>query len=122
MDVVNLDAGFESITEYWEPKLAGELNGQQVKLAKVEGEFVWHKHEEADELFYVYDGELTIELADEPDVVLGPGEFTIVPHGVEHRPVADEETEIMLFEPRDTVNTGNVENERTKSTLERLDE
>ena len=122
MDVVNLGEAFDGIEEYWDPKLAGELNGQAVKLAKVKGEFVWHHHEDADELFYVHAGELRIEVEDEPDVVLGPGEFTVVPRGLEHRPVATEETEIMLFETRDTVNTGNVETERTKTTLDRLDE
>lgn len=121
MDVVNLGAAFDSIEEYWDPKLAGELNGQAVKVAKVKGEFVWHKHEDADELFFVNAGELRIEIADEADVVLGPGEFTIVPRGVEHRPVAEVETEIMLFEKAGTLNTGDAESELTKSEIERLD-
>lgn len=121
MDVVNLDAAFDTIDEHWDPKLAGELNGQTVKLAKVDGEFVWHSHEDADEFFYVHDGELTIEIRDGENVTLGPGEFTIVPRGVEHRPVAPVETQIMLFEKRGTINTGDVESERTKRDLDRLD-
>jgi mannose-6-phosphate isomerase-like protein (cupin superfamily) len=122
MDVVNLEAAFDTIDEHWDPKLAGELNGQAVKLATVQGEFVWHSHPEADELFFVHDGQLRIEIRDDEDVVLGPGEFTIVPRGVEHRPVAEEETEIMLFEKQGTVNTGEVESEHTKRTIDRLDE
>lgn len=122
MDVVNLDAAFDTIEEYWEPRLAGELNGQAVKLATVAGEFVWHQHEDADELFYVHRGELTIEFREDEDVVLGPGEFTIVPRGVQHRPVAEEETDILLFEQQGTVNTGNVESDRTVDALERIDD
>ncbi|MFB6153457.1 MAG: cupin domain-containing protein [Halodesulfurarchaeum sp.] len=122
MDVVNLDRGFDSIEEYWEPTLAGELNGQAVKLAKAQGEFVWHHHEDADEFFYVHTGELRIELEARDDVTLEAGEFTIVPRGVEHRPVAETETEIMLFEPSGTVNTGNVEGELTRTDLESLSE
>ena len=120
MDVVNLEAAFETIEEHWEPKLAGEMNGQAVKLAVVSGEFVWHHHADADELFYVHRGELTIEFEDRPDAVLEPGEFTIVPRGVEHRPVATEETEIMLFEPLGTVNTGNTESDRTRRNIDRV--
>lgn len=121
MDVVNLDSAFDTIDDLWDPKLAGELNGQAVKLARVDGEFVWHSHDEADEFFYVHEGELTIEIRDGEDVTLEPGEFTIVPSGVEHRPVAPVETQIMLFERRGTVNTGDVESERTKRDLDRLD-
>lgn len=122
MDVVNLDGAFESIEEYWEPRIAGELNGQSVKLATVAGEFVWHRHEDADELFYVHRGELTIEVRGESeDVVVGPGEFTIVPRGVEHRPVAHEETDILLFEKQGTVNTGSAESDRTIAEPQHLD-
>lgn len=120
MEKVNLAEGFASFDEQWSPRLAGELNGQAVKLAKVEGEFVWHQHAEADELFLVISGELQIELRDEPDVVLDEGEFLIVPRGVEHRPVASEEAEIVLFEPRETRNTGDVEDERTQKEVKRL--
>ncbi|MFB6266915.1 MAG: cupin domain-containing protein [Halodesulfurarchaeum sp.] len=122
MDAVNLDRAFDSIGEYWEPTLAGELNGQAVKLAKARGEFVWHHHEDADELFFVHRGELRIEQQGRDDVTLGPGEFTIVPRGVAHRPVAETETELMLFEPSGTVNTGNVDSELTRTDLESLSE
>ncbi|WP_101294938.1 cupin domain-containing protein [Halegenticoccus soli] len=120
MEKVNLDEAFASFDERWSPRLAGELNGQAVKLAKVEGEFVWHRHDDADELFLVRSGELRIELRDEPDVVLTAGEFVVVPRGVEHRPVAEKEAEILLFEPVGTRNTGNVEDERTRTDVERI--
>lgn len=121
MEKVNLSEAFASFDEHWSPRLAGELNGQAVKLAKVEGEFVWHQHEDADELFFVASGALRIEFRDEPDAVLQEGEFLIVPQGVEHRPVADEEAKILLFEPHETRNTGNVETEQTKTDVERID-
>ena len=121
MKKVNLTEAFASFDEYWSPRLAGELNGQAVKLAKAEGEFVWHRHEDADELFLVTSGELRIEFRDESDVVLQEGEFVIVPRGVEHRPVAEDEAEIVLFEPAETRNTGNVETGRTKTDLERIE-
>jgi len=107
------------ITERWSPRIAGEVNDFQVKLAKLQGEFVWHHHEEEDELFLVLAGRLTIELRD-GEVALGPGEFVIVPRGVEHRPVAREECSVMLFEPASTLNTGNVRSERTREQLERI--
>jgi len=101
---------------------AGELNGQAVKLAKVEGEFVWHQHAEADELFYVVEGRLDIEFREESTVTLDDGELLIVPRGVEHKPVAPEgEARIMLFEPSDTRNTGDVESDLTQETAERLE-
>lgn len=118
---VSLPDAFASVDDHWNPRLAAELNGQAVKLAKVEGEFVWHHHEDADELFLVRSGALRIELRDEPDVELTAGELVVIPRGVEHRPVADEEAEILLFEPRETRNTGNVENERTRDELDRVD-
>lgn len=121
MEKVNLADAFASFDEHWAPRLAGELNGQAVKLAKVEGEFVWHQHEDADELFLVTSGELRIELRDEPDVELREREFVIVPAGVEHRPVAENEAEIMLFEPSETRNTGNVEGELTRTDLESIE-
>lgn len=109
-------AGFE---ERWSPRIVAELNGQHVKLAKLEGEFVWHSHAEEDELFLVLKGQLTLELRDGA-VVLGPGQMAVIPRGVEHRPVADGEVHVMLFEPAGTVNTGDVRNERTVEDLERI--
>lgn len=127
-DKVNLASKFSQIHEYWKPYIAGELNGQMVKLDKLKGEFVWHHHENEDELFLVVKGRLRIEfrgLATSPDtstrsVSLEEGEFLVVPRGVEHRPVADEECWILLFEPASTLNTGNVVNERTVRELERV--
>lgn len=110
---VNLDEAFEAIDDHWSPRVAAELNGQAVKLAKADGEFVWHHHDEADELFLVISGSLRIEFHDRPDAQLDAGEFVVVPQGVEHRPVATEETELLLFEPQETRNTGNVTSERT---------
>lgn len=118
---MNLTDAFGSFDEPWSPRLAGELNGQAVKLAKVEGEFVWHHREHADERFLVTSGELRIESREEPDVVLREGEFLIVPRGVDHRPVAERETELLLFEPTETRNTGNVETGRAQESLERLE-
>lgn len=120
MEKVNLDAAFDTFDEHWSPRLAAELNGQAVKLAKLEEEFVWHHHDDADEMFLVTSGELRIEFREEDDIVLGEGEFLVVPRGVEHRPVAEKETEILLFEPMDTTNTGNVENELTETDLEEV--
>ena len=107
------------IKEYWSPKIVGELNGQYVKIAKVKGEFIWHQHENEDELFLVIKGCLTLKLK-ERDVVLEEGELFIVPRGVEHKPVADEETNILMFEPKTTLNTGQVRNERTVERLETI--
>lgn len=119
MEKTNLTKAFDSFDEQWSPRVAAELNGQAVKLAKVEGEFVWHQHEDADELFLVRSGELTIEFRDDPDVVLEEGELLVVPRGVEHRPVADEEAEILLFEPGETQNTGNVQDDELTQTERR---
>ena len=119
MDKVNLASKFLQIREYWKPYIAGELNGQMVKLDKLKGEFVWHNHENEDELFLVLKGRFRIEFRDKT-VSLEEGEFIIVPRRVEHRPVADEECWIMLFEPASTLNTGNVENEFTRRELERV--
>jgi mannose-6-phosphate isomerase-like protein (cupin superfamily) len=121
MEKVNLDDAFASFTEQWDPRIAGELNGQAVKVAKVEGEFVWHQHEDADELFLVRNGELRIQLRNQPDIVLQEGEFVIVPRGVEHQPVAKTEAEIILFEPSDTSNTGDVEAEQTQTEQKRIE-
>ena len=119
MERVNLAEKFSLLDGYWSPKLVGELNGQHVKLVKVKGEFVWHHHEAEDELFLVVKGRLVIKLRDR-DVVLDAGEFFIVPRGVEHKPVAEEEVHLLLFEPASTLNTGNVKDERTVPELERL--
>jgi len=117
---VNLAAGFAGFEEAWSPRVAGNVNDMQVKLVKLEGEFVWHHHETEDELFLVLKGRLRMGLRQQDDVLLGPGEFVIVPHGVEHRPVAEESCEVLLFEPRTTLNTGNVANERTVRDPRRL--
>jgi mannose-6-phosphate isomerase-like protein (cupin superfamily) len=117
MPKVNLSEKFGLIREYWSPKIAGQLNGQYVKLAKFKGEFVWHQHANEDELFLVTQGTLTIQLRD-ADVTLAEGEFFIVPAGVEHRPVAPEEVHALMLEPISTLNTGNVTNERTLKDLE----
>lgn len=113
IEKTSLDDAFDSIGEHWSPQIAAELNGQAVKLATVEGEFVWHHHDEADELFMVVSGHLRIEFEEQPDVELETGEFVVVPRGVEHRPIADEETRLLLFEPTETKNTGNVTSDRT---------
>jgi mannose-6-phosphate isomerase-like protein (cupin superfamily) len=119
MQKVNLAEKFSHITEYWKPYIVGELNGQLVKLDKLKGEFVWHHHQNEDELFLVVKGHFRLEFRDKT-VALDEGEFMIVPRGVEHRPVADEECWIMLFEPASTLNTGNVENNMTLHELERI--
>ncbi len=119
MKKVNLLDKFNSFSDYWNPRIAGELNGQQVKLAKLSGEFIWHKHDHEDELFFVVKGNLTMVLRD-GEIEIGEGEFFIVPKGVEHKPVAKEEVWVMLFEPAATLNTGDVINERTKQQLETI--
>jgi len=119
VESVDLDAAFLRITTHWDPHVAGELNGQQVKLVKLKGEFVWHKHEVEDELFLVHRGRLEMRFRDRV-VTVGPGQFVIVPHGVEHLPCAPEEVEVVLFEPASTLNTGDVRNERTRDELKRL--
>ena len=118
-DTVNLARKLARIGAHWEPKVVGELNGQMVKLVKFLGPFVWHHHVEEDELFYVVKGRFRMEFRDRT-VWIEQGEFLIVPRMVEHRPVADDEVEVMLFEPATTLNTGNVRNERTRDELERL--
>ena len=112
MDKVNLAQKFSLFDEHWSPKIVGELNGQHVKLAKLKGEFVWHHHEAEDELFLVIKGRLMIKLR-EREVILEEGEFIIVPRGVEHKPVAEEEVHVLLFEPKSILHTGNVRTERT---------
>ena len=107
MEKVNLAEGFARIQDHWRPRVAARLNGQEVKLVKVQGPFVWHRHEAEDELFLVLRGCLRMEFRDRA-VELRPGELIVVPRGVEHRPVADQETEVLLFEPAGVLNTGNV--------------
>jgi len=119
MDKVNIAEKFANIPEPWKPHIAGELNGQYVKLGKFKGEFVWHHHENEDELFLVTKGQIRIDFRDR-SVTLKEGEFIIVPRGVEHRPVADQEACVLLFEPASTLNTGNVENEMTLHELNRV--
>ena len=117
---INLAEAFARFSDHWSPRVAGELNGQQVKLAKLQGPFIWHRHENEDELFLVVSGRLRIEFRDHQAVTLEEGEFLIVPRGVEHRPVADAEAHVVLFEPASTLNTGNVRNERTVAKLDRI--
>lgn len=120
MEKVNLFEKFSLIDEHWRPKIVGELNGQEVKLVKFKGEFPWHYHENEDEMFMAMKGEFRIELRDRT-IELAAGEFFIVPSGVEHRPVAEEEVEVMLFEPVDTRNTGNIVDAKyTAGELERV--
>jgi mannose-6-phosphate isomerase-like protein (cupin superfamily) len=119
LDKINLAEKFARITEYWKPYIAGELNGQLIKLDKLKGEFVWHHHENEDEMFLVVKGRFRIEFRDKT-VWLEEGEFIVVPRMVEHKPVADEEAWIMLFEPASTLNTGNVDNEFTLRELEKV--
>lgn len=107
---VDLPSAFARITEHWRPKVIAELNGQEVKVVKVQGEFVWHHHDQEDELFLIHKGKLRMEFRDRV-VELGPGQCIVVPHGVEHRPVAAEEVELILFEPAGVKNTGNVTHE-----------
>ncbi len=104
---VNITEKFTLFDSYWDPKIVGELNGQYVKLAKFKGEFVWHQHEDEDELFLVIKGKLLIKLRDS-DIELNEGEFCIIPKGVEHFPIAEKEVHVLLFEPKNTVNTGNI--------------
>ena len=119
MDKVNLQEKLASFSDHWNPRIAAELNGQHVKLVKFQGPFGWHHHENEDELFLVVKGRFRMEFRDR-DVWLEEGELLVVPRGVEHRPVADEEVAVMLFEPASTVNTGNVEDERTRRELQRV--
>lgn len=121
MEAVNLNEKFESFTETWVPKIVGELNGQYVKVVKFQGEYIWHSHEHEDELFLVLDGRVDIHLRDKV-VTLRPGEFCIVPRGVEHRPVAHGLANVLLFEPATVRNTGNVQHAHTieADDLERI--
>ncbi|MBK5280060.1 MAG: cupin domain-containing protein [Bacteroidia bacterium] len=119
MEKINLDQKLSLFTDYWNPRIIGELNGQHVKLAKLKGEFIWHQHEHEDELFYVVKGKLRMEFRDK-SIDIHPGELIVVPKGVEHKPIAEEDVHIMLFEPASTINTGNIENELTRKNLVQL--
>jgi mannose-6-phosphate isomerase-like protein (cupin superfamily) len=119
LEKVNLADKLALFDDYWSPKLVGELNGHQVKLVKLRGAFVWHQHAVEDELFLVVSGSFRMEFRDR-SVELRTGEFLIVPHGVEHRPVADDEAEVLLFEPATTINTGSAGGDRTLTELQRL--
>lgn len=119
IEKVNVADKFSQFTDYFNPRIAGELNGQQVKLVKFQGEFVWHHHENEDELFYVVKGSFDMHMRDKI-ITINAGEFLIMPRGIEHKPVAQEEVEILLFEPASTLNTGNIENELTVKHPEQL--
>jgi len=119
LNKVNINQKFSLFKEYWSPKIVGELNGQYIKLAKFKGEFIWHKHDNEDEMFYVIRGNFIIELRDKV-IELNEGEFFIVPKGIEHRPVAEEEVSVLLFEPKTTLNTGNQKNELTEENLQKI--
>ena len=115
----NIKEKLAQFSDHWNPRIVAELNGQMVKLAKLKGEFVWHSHENEDELFYVISGQLLIEFRDKVEV-LNPGELLVVPRGIEHRPVAKEEVEVMLFEPAATINTGETNSELKRTNLEKI--
>lgn len=119
MEKVNVTEKLSQFSVQWEPKIVGELNGQMVKLVKFRGPFVWHHHDNEDEMFYVVKGSFDMEFRDKK-VTLNQGEFIIVPRGIEHRPNANEEAEVMLFEPATTLNTGNIQNDRTRKVLQKL--
>jgi mannose-6-phosphate isomerase-like protein (cupin superfamily) len=119
MEKVNIREKLGQFSDHWNPRIVGELNGQHVKAVKLKGEFIWHHHDHEDELFLVTKGTLKMEFRDKT-VNVNEGEFIIVPRKVEHRPVAPEEVHILLFEPASTLNTGNVENERTRKALEKI--
>jgi mannose-6-phosphate isomerase-like protein (cupin superfamily) len=119
MEKVNIKQKLSLFSDHWNPRILGELNGQHIKAVKLKGEFVWHHHDHEDELFLVTKGTLKMEFRDKT-VEITEGEFIIVPRLVEHRPVAEEEVHLLLFEPASTLNTGNVENEKTRKNLERI--
>ena len=123
MNVVNVAQKFSLFSDHYSPKIVGELNDSYVKLVKLKGDFVWHHHDAEDELFFVVKGTLRMgvrENGSEREETIRPGEFIIIPRGVEHRPAADEEVHLMLLEPKTTLNTGNLRNERTREKLDRI--
>lgn len=119
MEKINIEEKLSLFSDHWNPRIVGELNGQHVKLVKFQGEFVWHKHEEEDELFYVIKGVLKMAYRDRT-AIINENEFIIVPRGVEHKPMAEEEVSVMLFEPASTLNTGDAESDLTRHNLERI--
>ena len=119
LSCINLAEKFGRFNDHWHPRIIADLNDHQVKLARVQGEFVWHSHADEDEMFLVIQGELVIETRD-GSVTLGPGDMTVIPRGMEHRPVAREEVQLMLIEPRATKHTGDVLSDRTRDVLERI--
>ena len=119
MEKINLSQKFSLFSDYWSPKIAGDINDSHVKLVKLKGEFVWHHHEQEDELFLVVKGKLLIKLRDQ-DISLDEGEFVIIPRGVEHCPVAEDEAHVLLLEPKTTLNTGDTRNEKTVADPERI--
>ncbi|WP_017210200.1 cupin domain-containing protein [Clostridium beijerinckii] len=119
MDKINLEEKFRLFNEYWSPKIVGELNDSYVKIAKFKGEFTWHIHDDEDEMFYVVKGLLTVKFRDK-DIRLQEGETIIIPKGTEHMPVAIEEVHVLLIEPKSTLNTGNIVNDKTVEKLERI--
>jgi len=119
MKKVNIQEKLDQFQDHWNPRIVGELNGQQVKLAKLKGEFIWHAHDGEDELFWVISGVLKIEFRDSC-VILNPGEFIVVPKGVEHKPIAENEVQVILFEPAATKHTGNEKHELTKNNQQHL--
>lgn len=119
MEKINIAEKFNHFADHWNPRIIAELNGQYVKAAKLKGEFVWHHHDQEDELFLVTKGTLEMHFRDRVEIIK-EGECIVVPHGVEHKPVAPEEVHVLLFEPASTLNTGNIENDRTKKQLEKI--
>ena len=119
MEKVNINEKLNTFSEYWSPKIVGDINESHIKLVKLKGEFMWHLHVNEDEMFMVIKGNLVIKLRTK-DIVLKEGEFFIIPRGIEHMPVAEEEVHVMLVEPKTTLNTGNVKNERTVEVLEKI--
>jgi mannose-6-phosphate isomerase-like protein (cupin superfamily) len=119
MKKINLKDKMSLFNDYWSPKIVGDLNDSHVKIAKFQGEFVWHKHDNEDELFFIIKGTLLIKLRDQ-DITLNEGEFLIIPKGVEHLPIANEEVHVMLIEPKTTLNTGDAKSDLTKNELDRI--
>lgn len=117
----NVQEKFLQINDYWNPRISGELNDSYIKMVKIKGEFIWHHHDDEDEMFFVCKGKLVIRFRDS-EVALNEGEFIVIPKRVEHQPIAEEEVHLLLIEPKTTLNTGNVINERTVSIPERIDE
>ena len=116
---VNLDSKFDAFSDFWNPRIVGDLNGQHVKVAKLKGDFVMHQHEKEDEMFLVIEGHLKMEM-DNKTLDINPGEFVIIPKGTMHKPIAENEVKVMLFEPKTTLNTGDIENEMTRTKLDEI--